>query len=276
MTNTKTILAISIAATIILGSVALTSNTLITAMAQSTDQSPTTSPCPPADQVQHWDKIIFTIQPLVRLGGEKGPTPIGNIPVSYFGSEFDLKVTDQPGVVVDLHQQIVNSLTTQFQLTAPQQATLYKSIRIIDDKYEIVTCGQTGPQGPAGPTGQQGPPGTISAQTCPPGQVVTGIDAAGKLICTATQSAPSPASINLTPNPATESILVHVTGSHFTPNASVRITLGATLLGVATCDSSGAFTFDFHPPVLGNLVITAQDQSNPVNSATAPLDVTGF
>ena len=43
--------------------------------------------------------------------------------------------------------------------------------------------GPAGPKGDPGPPGAQGVPGTIAAGQCPPGEVVTGFDAAGSLIC---------------------------------------------------------------------------------------------
>jgi type VI secretion system secreted protein Hcp len=91
-------------------------------------------------------------------------------------TNLDLKVPDQPGVVVDLKQEIVDSLTNQFQLTPAQQSTLYNSIKIISDNYETVNCGLTGPQGPsgpAGPAGPTGPTGTTGPQG-PPGSSGTG------------------------------------------------------------------------------------------------------
>lgn len=57
--------------------------------------------------------------------------------------------------------------------------------------------GAPSPTGPAGvtglmgPVGPQGPAGTIAAQSCPTGQVVTGVDGAGHIICSAGSSAPS-------------------------------------------------------------------------------------
>ena len=44
--------------------------------------------------------------------------------------------------------------------------------------------GKLGPQGPQGKIGPQGDPGPVAAaQTCPPGQVVVGIDGSGNFIC---------------------------------------------------------------------------------------------
>ena len=68
------------------------------------------------------------------------------------GTDLDLKIADQPGVVANLKQEIVNSLASQFTLTASQQTILYDDIKISSDNYETVNCGMTGPQGPPGPT----------------------------------------------------------------------------------------------------------------------------
>ena len=56
----KTKFIIGIAAAIVLSTLMITSNTLTTATAQTTPTIPT-SQCPPGDQVQHWDKIVFEI-----------------------------------------------------------------------------------------------------------------------------------------------------------------------------------------------------------------------
>jgi hypothetical protein len=62
--------------------------------------------------------------------------------------------------------------------------------------------GATGPQGPAGPPGPQGPAGEgiqLKGKSCPSGQVVTGFDAAGELICTPLSVGPAcPATSTLT------------------------------------------------------------------------------
>jgi type VI secretion system secreted protein Hcp len=161
----KTKFIIGIAAAVVLSTLMITSNTLTTATAQTTPTIPT-SQCPPGDQVQHWDKIVFQISSF-RNGADNGKQqPIGNIPASYMGTDLDLKIADQPGVVANLKQEIVNSLASQFTLTTSQQTTLYDDIKISSDNYETVNCGMTGPQGPPGPqgptgaTGPQGPSGS--------------------------------------------------------------------------------------------------------------------
>ncbi|HWY36637.1 MAG TPA: hypothetical protein VNX68_18480, partial [Nitrosopumilaceae archaeon] len=116
----KTILILSIAATIILSGIILTSNTLSTALAQTAPS--TTSQCPPGDQVQHWDKIVFTIQ-TNREGSDNGPRSIGNIPAQMLNTELDLKISDQPGVVANLKQEIADTLASQYQLTPAQKAS---------------------------------------------------------------------------------------------------------------------------------------------------------
>ena len=151
----KTILILSIAATIILGGIIFTSNIFSTALAQTAPPS-TTSQCPPGDQVQHWDKIVFTIQN--EREGNGNAQKIGNIPAQMLNTELDLKISDQPGVVANLKQEISDTLANQYQLTPAQKANL--NIKIISDSYETVNCGMTGPQGPAGPQGPQGPAGS--------------------------------------------------------------------------------------------------------------------
>jgi type VI secretion system secreted protein Hcp len=165
----KTILVLSIAATIILSGIILTSNTLSTALAQ-TAPPPTTSQCPPGDQVQHWDKIVFMIL-AEREGNGNGLHSIGNIPAKMLNTELDLKISDQPGIVANLKQEIVDTLASQYQLTPKQQASL--NIKIISDNYETVNCGMTGPQGPAGPAsivpGPVGPASTVPGPQGPAG-----------------------------------------------------------------------------------------------------------
>ena len=160
----KTKFIIGIVAAVVLSTLMITSNTLTTATAQTTPTIPT-SQCPPGDQVQHWDKIVFQINSF-RIGDNDGKQQtIGSIPASYMGTDLDLKIADQPGVISNLKQEIVNSLASQFTLTTQQQTTLYNDIRITSDNYETVNCGMTGPQGPPGPqgptgaTGPQGPAG---------------------------------------------------------------------------------------------------------------------
>jgi hypothetical protein len=206
MTTNKrqTILIMSVAATIILSGIAITSNTLNLATAQVTNGPPPTptSPCPPGGQVEHWDKIIFSISALKEGNGIVHT--IGKIPGQFFNTQLDLKVPDQPGVVANLKLEIIDALANQFTLTPADKIALFNAIQIVDDKYEIVTCGQTGPQGATGPqgetgaTGPQGPPGSGGSDTdsinivtssatiptapwvfhatvhCPSGQILTG------------------------------------------------------------------------------------------------------
>lgn len=164
----RTMLILGIAATIILGGIIATTNTFSTALAQTAPPS-ITSQCPPGDQVQHWDKIVFTIQAPNEDG--KGPRAIGTIPAQMLNTDLDIKISDQPGVVANLKLEIVNAMANQYSLTAAQKTSLFNSIKIISDNYETVNCGMTGPQGPAGPqgptgaTGPQGPPGSSSTGT---------------------------------------------------------------------------------------------------------------
>ena len=160
----KTILVLGIAAAIILSGIVMTSNTFSIALAQTSPPS-ITSQCPPGDQVQHWDKIVFTIQ-TERDGNGNGVRSIGTIPAQMLNTDLDIKIADQPGVVANLKQEIVDSLAKQYTLTTAQKTTLFNDIKITSDSYETVNCGMTGPQGPAGPqgptgaTGPQGPPGS--------------------------------------------------------------------------------------------------------------------
>ncbi len=158
----KTILVLGIAATIILGGIIATTNTFSTALAQTAPPS-ITSQCPPGDQVQHWDKIVFTIQTPNEDG--KGPRAIGTIPAQMLNTDLDIKISDQPGVVTNLKLEIVDAMTNQFSLTTVQKNVLFNSIKIISDNYETVNCGMTGPQGPPGPPGPQGPAGSSGTGT---------------------------------------------------------------------------------------------------------------
>lgn len=161
----KTKLILGIAAAVVLSSLMIASNTITTALAQSTAPTIPTSQCPPGDQVQHWDKIVFQINSFRNGDNDGKQQTIGSIPASYMGTDLDLKIADQPGAISNLKQEIVNSIASQFTLTTQQQATLYNDIRITSDNYETVNCGMTGPQGPPGPqgptgaTGPQGPAG---------------------------------------------------------------------------------------------------------------------
>lgn len=158
----KSILILGIAATIILGGIIATTNTFSTALAQTASPS-TTSQCPPGDQVQHWDKIVFTIQAPNEDG--KGPRAIGTIPAQMLNTDLDIKIADQPGVVANLKLEIVDAMANQYSLTTVQKNVLFNSIKIISDSYETVNCGMTGPQGPPGPQGPQGPAGSSGTGT---------------------------------------------------------------------------------------------------------------
>ncbi|MDE1818660.1 MAG: type VI secretion system tube protein Hcp [Thaumarchaeota archaeon] len=168
--SNKTKFILGIAAAVVLTTLLMTSNTLTTAAAQTTTTVPT-SQCPPGDQVQHWDKIVFQINSFRNGDNDGKQQTIGSIPASYMDTDLDLKIADQPGVVANLKQEIVNSFASQFTLTTQQQTTLYDDIKITSDNYETVNCGMTGPQGPPGPqgptgaTGPQGPAGTGSGSS---------------------------------------------------------------------------------------------------------------
>ncbi len=172
--KTKTILALTIATTILLSGAALTSYTQNTAMADVTNLPPPTptptSPCPPDGQVEHWDKIIYAFDFGGRIAFRAGL--FHGIPSSFIDgtSEYDVKVLDTPNSSVNLKQEVADSLANQFALSADDKTYWYGKIKIIDDKYETVTCGQTGPQGPAGtqgPAGPQGPTGATGPQGSP-------------------------------------------------------------------------------------------------------------
>ena len=116
-----------------------------------------TSDCPPNGEAQHWDMIIFN----VKLAKNQSHV----IPPEFLGVNLDLKILDPPGTIVNLDQEVRAALAERFTLT-DFDADLLK-IKIIDVKYQIVTCASTGPQGPPGVQGPPGPPGEILIVSSP-------------------------------------------------------------------------------------------------------------
>ncbi len=148
---TKTTWILAIAAPLVVGIILFSYNNEIIAQAQSNGDiilppNPS-SVCPPSGQVQHWDKIIFKIK--------KDKT--NSIPPEYLNTDLDLKILDPPGTIVNLKQEIINHLKQQFFLQQLEPADV--KIDIVDVRYEVITCGFTGPEGPQGPEGSQGPEG---------------------------------------------------------------------------------------------------------------------
>jgi len=112
-----------------------------------------TSDCPPEGEVQHWDKIIFNVE----LDKRQGPV----IPPEFLGVNLDLKILDPPETILNLDQEVRNTVASRFSLTSLDADLL--QIKIIDVKYQIVTCAFTGPQGPQGLPGADGTNGTNGA-----------------------------------------------------------------------------------------------------------------
>ena len=123
--NIKFIVSISTA--IVLATILLTSNIFTTNISAQTLPS---SPCPPSGQVQHWDKIVFKVE---KDTGNKVPKGV-----------LDLKILDTPGTVMNLQQAVIDTLSTQYGLTASEKAGL--KVEIKDVLYETVTCSETVPQ----------------------------------------------------------------------------------------------------------------------------------
>lgn len=141
---TKKPIIATIAATIILGTVLIASNTLTNnVVAQTVLPS---SPCPPDGEVQHWDKIVFQIK------GDDSKT----IPKDMLKKTLDLKILDTPEEVVDLEQEVKNAVGVKFGV---DPADL--KIKIIDVLYQTVTCAAAGPPGEIGPAGPSVLPTTI-------------------------------------------------------------------------------------------------------------------
>ncbi len=122
----------TIAATILLGTILVISNTLTNDVLAQTLPS---SPCPADGQVEHWDKIIFLVE----------DDPSKTIDKKFLKTPLDLKIRDTPEKVVFLIEEVRNALADEFTLS-PDDASALK-IEIIDVKYQTVTCGVTGPQG---------------------------------------------------------------------------------------------------------------------------------
>ena len=83
-------------------------------------------PPPPECNIQHWDKIVFSINNS-RLAGSLRLTP--NTPL-------DIKVLDDPARVADIKQKVLNFLKV------PASPENRRSISIIDIEYAII-CAQT-------------------------------------------------------------------------------------------------------------------------------------
>jgi len=147
-TITKKPIIATIAATILLGTVLIASNTFTNNVVAQTGLP--SSPCPPDGEVQHWDKIVF------QITGDSSKT----IPKDMLKKTLDLKILDTPEEVVDLEQEVKNAVGVKFGV---DPADL--KIKIKDVLYQTVTCaaagpaGEIGPEGPAGADGATGPAG---------------------------------------------------------------------------------------------------------------------
>jgi len=122
----------TIAATILLGTILVISNTLTNDVLAQTLPS---SPCPASGQVEHWDKIIFLVE----------DDPSKTIDEKFLKTPLDLKIRDPPEKVVFLIEEVRNAVADEFELDAAKASAL--KLEIIDVKYQTVTCGVTGPQG---------------------------------------------------------------------------------------------------------------------------------
>jgi hypothetical protein len=82
--------------------------------------SPSSTSICPAENVQHWDKIIFSIKSPALAQRLKIPAD----------TELDIKVLDNPTKVADLKQKVFNFL----KVTNESRS----SIEIIDVRYAII------------------------------------------------------------------------------------------------------------------------------------------
>jgi len=122
----------TIAATILLGTILVISNSLTNDVFAGTALP--SSPCPASGQVEHWDKIIFLVE----------DDPSKTIDEKFLKTPLDLKIRDTPEKVVFLIEEVRNAVADEFGLE-PDQASALK-LEIIDVKYQTVTCGFEGPQ----------------------------------------------------------------------------------------------------------------------------------
>lgn len=106
------------------------------------------SPCPADGTVEHWDKIIFRIVP--NDASESIDPKLVDV-------ALDLKILDPPNVILQLEEEIRIHLVTDLGISRDIMDLL--DIEVIDVRYDTVTCGLLGPQGPIGPQGPQGSQG---------------------------------------------------------------------------------------------------------------------
>ena len=118
----------TIAATILLGTILVISNTLTNDVVAQT--STPSSPCPADGQVEHWDKIIFLVE----------DDPSKTIPEEFWKTPMDLKIPDPPQQVVVLKEEVSDAVADRFGLS-PAQASELK-IEIICE-WENVVAGIT-------------------------------------------------------------------------------------------------------------------------------------
>lgn len=161
----------AISASVLIAIILLTSSVFTTNVTAQT-ALPSTA-CPPLGQVQHWDKIIFKIKK------DRNVPPLSTF---FVGSEFDIKVLDDPDTVVNLQALARTKLVSVFGITQAQANNL--DIGIEQVEYQTVSCGQQGPAGPPGPSGAPlvlvnktqtfflgfGPGLTNATVSCDPGQ----------------------------------------------------------------------------------------------------------
>jgi len=131
-TITKKPIIATIAATILIGTILVISNTFTNDIFAGTALP--SSPCPADGQVEHWDKIIFQV--------EDDPSKILE-ELELLKTPMDLKILEPPDTVVVLKEEVSNALADKFGHTSEQASAL--KIEIIDVKYQTVTCGLTGP-----------------------------------------------------------------------------------------------------------------------------------
>jgi hypothetical protein len=120
------------------------------------------------------------------------PAAIDSVGVFLAGGAATLAaIPDSSGVIHGCYQKNVGNL----RVIDPSAGAECRPSEIAIEWSETGPQGPPGPQGPKGDTGDTGPTGatgpqgpprtSVAGQSCPNGQVVTGFDESGNIICSA-------------------------------------------------------------------------------------------
>ena len=142
--NWKAVASISIAAVLIVAILSFNPMNSNVAEAAATPKTvivgdfliPVQTGCiPGADNVKHWDKIIFEVPRLLSQLG----APDANPAFLKVGQAYDIKVPDTVGVIADLHQIVVDDLISKdyFDVAAGDKSPTPSNIIIVDVEYAI-------------------------------------------------------------------------------------------------------------------------------------------